>query len=207
MSTSSRTLLTGAVGATPLFLALWGVQAFTRDGFRPTYHPMSLLSLGEWGWVQVVNFVVVGLLIVGGCIGLGRTLGAGRLTRWIGVLVILVGVGLVVAGVFVTDAGAGFPAGAPAGAPVMSWHGAAHQAGFLLTQLAFVAGGATLAVRLWRSRRRGWTGACAATVVAALLVAAIGDPRTLAIRLVVSATLELGLVSALSLGALLDRLR
>jgi len=205
VSTSSRILLTGAVVATPLFIALWAVQAFTRDGFRPTYHPMSLLSLGDGGWVQVVNFVVVGLLVIGGGVGLGRTLGAGRLPRWIGALVVLMGVGLVVAGVFVTDAGAGFPLGSPAGAPVMSWHGAVHQVGFLLTQLAFVAAGIVLAVTFARGRRRRWAGACIAAVAAAVLVAALGDPETLAIRLVVSSAIELGLVSAVALASLLER--
>ncbi len=163
---------------------------------------MSLLSLGDWGWVQVVNFVVAGLLIIGGGIGLSRTLGVGRLSRSIGVLVVLLGVGLVVAGVFVTDAGAGFPAGAPAGAPVMSWHGAVHEVGFLITQLAFLAAGIVLAVKFARDRRRGWGGACIAAVAAAVLVAALGDPETLAIRLVISSTIELGLISAVALALL-----
>jgi len=205
MSKSSRNLLTGAVVATPLFVALWAVQAFTRDGFRPTYHPMSLLSLGDWGWVQVVNFVVVGLLIIGGGIGLGGTLGMGRLTRWAGILVVLMGVGLVIAGLFVTDSGAGFPAGAPAGAPVMSWHGAVHQVGFVLTQFAFATVGIVLAVKFARDRQRGWAAACIIAVAAAILVAALGEPETLAIRLVISSTIELGLISTVALAALLGR--
>jgi hypothetical membrane protein len=205
MSKSSRNLLTGAVVATPLFVALWAVQALSRDGFRPTYHPMSLLSLGEWGWVQVINFVVVGLLIIGGGIALGRTPGAGRLTRSAGILVVLMGVGLVMAGLFVTDAGAGFPAGAPVGAPVMSWHGAVHQLGFVLTQLAFATVGIVLAVKFARDRRRGWAAACIIAVAAAILVAALGEPETLAIRLVLASTIELGLISAVALASLLER--
>lgn len=206
MSTSTRNLLIGAVIATPLFVVLWAVQAFNRSGFRPTYHPMSLLSLGEGGWVQIVNFAVVGLLIVGGGVGLGRTLGVGRLSRWIGALVVLMGLGLVIAGLFATDAGAGFPAGAPEGAPVMSWHGAVHEGGFVLTQLAFVAAGVVLAVKFVRERQRGWAAACIVAVAAAFLVPALGDPETLAIRLVLSATIELGLISTLSLASLLQRI-
>jgi len=202
MSTSSRVLLVGAIVATPLFVALWAVQAFTRPGFRPAFHPMSLLSLGDGGWVQIANFFVVGLLVIGGGVGLGRALGSGRLARWAGVLVVLMGIGLVVAGVFVTDAGAGFPVGAPTGAPVMSWHGAVHEAGFVLTQLAFIAGGIVLAVRFARDGRRVWAGVCIVAVAAAVLVAALGDPETLAIRLVISSTIELGLISVLSARAL-----
>src|SRR5688500_4672018 len=129
MSRSTRVLLVGAVVATPVFVVMWAAQAFTRAGFRPAFHPISLLSLGDAGWVQVVNFVLTGMLTIGGAVGLGRSLERGRLTRWACVLIALMGLGLVLAGVFVTDAGAGFPAGAPAGAPEMSWHGAVHQAG------------------------------------------------------------------------------
>ncbi|MET0735590.1 MAG: DUF998 domain-containing protein [Microbacterium sp.] len=207
MSHSARNLLIGAVVATPLFVALWGVQAFTRDGFRATFHPMSLLSLGDGGWVQILNFVVTGLLLIGGGIGLGRALEPGRLTRAASILVALMGVGLVIAGVFVTDAGAGFPAGAPQGAPVMSWHGLVHEIGYLLTQLAFVALCIVLVVRFARTRQRGWMTASIVAVAAALLVAALGDPETLAIRLVISSAIELGLVSVLALALVRHRVR
>ena len=188
-------------------MGLWAAQAFTRNGFRPTFHPMSLLALGDGGWVQVTAFVVSGLLVVGGSVGLRRVLDAGWLTAWATALVALMGAGLVVAGVFVTDAGAGFPEGAPAGAPSTSWHGAIHQVGFVLTQLAFVALGVVLAVRFRRSgqrrvgrrvrrgrrgggpRRRGRQP---------------GDAGDQAGR---QPAIELGLVSALSLGSLTQRVR
>lgn len=204
-SRATRLLLVGAVVATPLFLGLWAMQAFTREGFRPTFHPMSLLALGDGGWVQIANFIVVGLLIAGGGIGVGRTLDRGRLTRWVTVCIGLMGFGLVLAGIFVTDAGAGFPAGAPAGAPAMSWHGTIHQVGFILTQLAFVVVAVLLAVRFGRTRQRGWMTASIVALLAAVLAPALGDPETLAIRLVISAAIELGLVSALALGALRNR--
>lgn len=207
MSRSTRVLLTGAALAAPLLVVVWAVQALTRDGFRPTFHPMSLLALGDGGWVQVANFVVCGLLLVGGGVGLARTLDPGRLTRWASALVVLMGVGLVVAGVFVTDASAGFPAGAPSGAPETSWHGAVHQVGFVLTQLAFVALAVVLAVRFRRSGRRDWAVACVVALLAAILAPALGAPETLAIRLVVSAAIELGLVSALALAALRGQVR
>lgn len=202
MTRSTRILLIGGIVAAPLFVALWAVQAFTRDGFRPTFHPLSLLSLGEGGWVQIANFVVTGLLLVGAGVGLRRSSGTGRGAAWSAVLVALMGVGLVIAGVFVTDAGAGFPAGAPAGAPVMSWHGAVHEVGFVLTQLAFVAAAILWAVRFGRAGRRGWMIACLLALLAAIGVAALGSPDTLAIRLVASSAIELGLVAAVAGNAL-----
>jgi len=205
MCIRSRALLVGGVVAAPLFVVLWVAQAVTRNGFRPMYHPMSLLSLGDGGWVQVANFVVVGLLVVGGGIGLGRRLGRGPLVRWIRRFIVLLGVGLVVSGLFPTDAGAGFPVGAPEGAPVMSWHGAFHQAGFILAQIAFLGASCTLAVWFAKNRRFAWAVACAAAATAAILVAAAGEPETLAIRLVISSAIELGLIAAVMLDSLAAR--
>lgn len=207
LAPASRLLLVGAVVATPLFLGLWALQAFTREGFRPAFHPMSLLALGEGGWVQIANFVLTGLLVIGGAIGLARVLDAGRLTRWATALIALMGVGLMIAGIFVTDAGAGFPAGTPEGAPEMSWHGAVHQVGFVVTQLAFVAAAVLLAVRFGRARRRGWLAGCVAAVVVAVALPALGGADTLALRLVLSAAIELGWVSILALAALRGRVR
>ncbi|WP_322411374.1 DUF998 domain-containing protein [Microbacterium invictum] len=196
-------MLTGAVIAPLFYVALWAAQAFTREGFRPTFHPLSLLSLGDAGWVQVLNFVITGLLLVGGSVGLRRALPAGHLARGASVLVALMGVGLVVAGLFPTDAGAGFPAGAPEGAPSMSWHGIVHEVGFVLTQLAFLAAAIVLAVYFARSERRGLMVTSIAAALVALCVVAIGDPETMAIRLLVSAAVELALISVLALGCLL----
>jgi hypothetical protein len=47
-----------------LFMIVVSIQAVTRTGFDLTRHPASLLSLGEFGWVQVGNFIVAGLLVV-----------------------------------------------------------------------------------------------------------------------------------------------
>jgi hypothetical protein len=205
VSHSSRSLLAGAVVAAPLLVLLWAVQAVGRDGFRPTYHPMSLLSLGEWGWVQIANFVVVGVLVLGGGIALGRTLEFGRLAGWAGGFIMLFGVGLIVSGVFVTDAGAGFPAGAPEGAPVMSWHGALHQVGFVLSQFAFLGASLTLAAGFAKAGRTVWAAGAVAAAAAAILIAVLGAPETLAIRLVASSAIELGLVGAVALDSLVRR--
>ena len=199
---STRILLVGGIVAGPLFIALWAVQALTRDGFRPTFHPLSLLSLGDFGGVQIASFVVTGILLIGAGVGLRRAWRGGVGATSIPVLIALMGVGLIIAGVFVTDAGAGFPAGAPEGAPVMSWHGAVHEVGFVLTQLAFVVAAIILAVRFGRAGRRGWMIASILALVAALAVAALGSPETLAIRLVASSAIELGLVAAVAAHAL-----
>jgi hypothetical protein len=198
MSKPTRLLLVGGIVAAPLFILVWTVQAFTREGFRPTFHPLSLLSLGDGGWVQIANFVVTGLLLIGAGMGLRRATGGGRGSTWVAVLVAIMGVGLVTAGIFVTDAGAGFPAGAPQGAPQMSWHGGVHEVGFVLTQLAFMLVAILLAVRFGRAGERGWMVASILALVAAVGVAAVGSPETMAIRLVVTSAIELGFIAAIT---------
>ena len=207
MARSARPFLVGGIVAAPLFVVLWAVQAWTREGFRPTFHPLSLLSLGDGGWVQIVNFVLTGLLLVGAGVGLRRSSPGGAGTTWTALLVALMGAGLVIAGVFVTDAGAGFPAGSPEGAPQLSWHGAVHEVGFVLTQLAFVVLAILVAVRSARSRRRGWMIASILALVAAIGVAAVGPAETTAIRLVISSAIELAFVAAACAGALRSAVR
>ena len=151
-------LLAGAIVAGPLFLAVSLAQAFTRDGFDLRRHPISLLSLGEFGWVQVANFVVCGALFLAGAVGLRRRLTSGRGRIWAPRLLAVIGAGLVTAGGFVTDAGAGFPAGAPAGAPErISLHGIIHEVGFLAVFVATIALAVVLARRFAAERRGvGW---------------------------------------------------
>lgn len=65
-----RTLLTGGVVAGPLFLIVALIQAAPRPGFDWVRHPLSLLSLGNFGWVQIANFVLTGVLFIGSAAGM-----------------------------------------------------------------------------------------------------------------------------------------
>ncbi|HXQ55571.1 MAG TPA: DUF998 domain-containing protein [Actinomycetes bacterium] len=113
VSHQTARLLTAGIVAGPLFLAVWALQAFTRHGFDPGRHPLSLLSLGQLGWIQIANFVVTGALLVACAVGLRHVLHRGRGGTWGAWLVGAFGAGMILAGVFVTDAGAGFPPARP----------------------------------------------------------------------------------------------
>jgi hypothetical protein len=69
------------VVAGPLFLTVSLAQAFTRHGYDLNHHPISLLSLGELGWVQIANFVGCGTLLVACAVGLRRALYPGGAPR------------------------------------------------------------------------------------------------------------------------------
>jgi hypothetical protein len=191
-----RNLLGCGLVAGPLFIAASLTQAFTRKGFDLARHPISLLSLGAPGWVQIANFVVCGILYMLGAVGLRQALRQDSGGRWGPLLIGVTGLGLIIAGVFTTDPGAGFPPGAPAGAPTMSWHGMLHELGFLLTFIAAISASVVLARRYAAQRRRGWMVAALTTPVAALVVAGWPDLNTLSVRLVITTAILFGFLTA-----------
>jgi len=71
------------------------LQAFTREGFDFRRHPISLLSNGDLGWVQITSFVVNGLLIVASAVGIRRALHPGRGGTWGPLLIGIVGAGTI----------------------------------------------------------------------------------------------------------------
>src|SRR5438309_11281792 len=123
----ARLLLGCGVLAGSLFITVALAQAFTRPGFDVLRHPISLLSLGTLGWVQITDFVGSGVLFVAFATGVRRALHPGRAASWGPLLLAGFGLGLVIAGIFRTDPALGFPPGTPAGTPAAaSWHATLH---------------------------------------------------------------------------------
>ena len=67
----SRLLLCGVLGPV-IFVASFLVQGAVRSGYDALRHPVSSLSLGSAGWVQMATFWVTGLLIAAYAVGLRR---------------------------------------------------------------------------------------------------------------------------------------
>ena len=191
-------LLTAGIAAGPLFLTVWAAQAFTRTGFDPSRHPLSLLSLGNLGWIQIANFVVTGALYLAYAAGLRRVLRTGRGAIWAPRLVAAIGTGLIMAGIFLTDAGAGYPTGAPAGKPDMSWHGALHELGFTIVLLSWTIGCLVFRRRFTALRQPGWARACLACVIAAIVIGAWPDINSFSIRIVVATAVQFGFLAAVA---------
>jgi Protein of unknown function (DUF998) len=191
-----RNLLYFGIVAGPLFIAASLIQAFTRTGFDLARHPLSLLSLGSLGWVQIVNFVVSGILYVLGAVGLRAALRQSRGGTWAPLFVGLSGIGLIIAGAFAADPGAGFPPGAPAGAPTMSWHGLVHEIGFILSFVGAIGACAVFARHYAALERRGWMVAALATPAAAIVVTGWPDLNTLSVRLVIATAILFGFLTA-----------
>ncbi|MEV4411152.1 DUF998 domain-containing protein [Catellatospora sp. NPDC049609] len=124
--------------AGPLFVAAFLAQGVVKPGgYDALRHPVSSLALGPYGWVQTGVFLVSGALTVMFALGLLRLPGV---RRKIGAcLVGLWGVGLVGAGVWVTDPVSGYPVGTPALPDPMSTTGTLHD---VFSVLAFFGLGA-----------------------------------------------------------------
>jgi len=165
----TKTLLACGVIAGPLFIVTVLAQELTRAGFDPKKHPLSLLSLGDLGWLQIANFVVCGLLALASAIGLRRVLGSpraagsasrgrgGKAGTWGPILIGVYGVGLIWGGVFVADPAFGYPVGSPDSAPEqLSWHGILHGIAPAAASLALYAACFVLARRFLADGERGW---------------------------------------------------
>lgn len=171
----TRSLLGYGVLAGVFYVVVGLVQALAREGFDLSRHSLSLLANGPWGWVQTVNFLLAGLMVLAAAVGIARAL---RPTRTAAVLVAIYGVSLILAGVFAADPMDGFPLGTPQGTPDdTSVAGVVHLAaggiGFVALAAAFVAVGGSFA-------RRGDTTMVARSRIAAaiLLVAFLAGAAT-----------------------------
>ncbi|MGN9775977.1 DUF998 domain-containing protein [Micromonospora sp. H33] len=174
---SDRALLAGGVLAGPVWVTVALVQGLTREGFDFRRHPVSVLSNGDLGWLQIANFIAAGLLCVGAAVALRRARHPGLGPRSGPWLIGQYGVGLVLSGVFVADPLDGFPAGTPAGPGEVSWHGFAHFAAGAVAFTALIAACLVAGRRYGRQGERGWAAYSVATGVffAAAWLALIGS--------------------------------
>ncbi len=140
MSMQPKVLLMCGVIAGPLFVTTLLIEGATKAGYSPLRHPGSSLAWGEFGWVQVLNFIVAGLLSLALALGLRRMLQPFNGSAWGPVLIACWAIGLIGAGIFLTDPVNGFPPGTPNAMLHPSWHGALHDLlsvpGFLCLDIA-----------------------------------------------------------------------
>lgn len=158
-----RLVLAGML-AGPLYLVTGYAQALTRDGFDVRRHALSLLSNGDLGWIQTANFVVSGLLVIAGAAGIRRAIRGRRGGTWGPILLAIYGVGLLGAGAFAADPGAGFPPGTPV-PEAMTRTGVLHFAFGGLGFYALIAATFVFARRFGAGERRWWAVCSVATGV------------------------------------------
>jgi hypothetical protein len=114
MDRKTKTLLLCGALAGPLFTIAWFIEGLTRVHYDPMRHPISSLSLGEFGWTQIANFIVTGILTLVLAFGLRKVFQSGGGTMWVPTLITVVGIGFLGTGFFATDPLSGYPLGTPA---------------------------------------------------------------------------------------------
>lgn len=94
--------LAGIIGPILFWLALI-LLGQTQSAYSALRSDISLLSLGANGWIQTVNFVVFGLLVIIFQTGLQRAVAPGKAWGTLNVLALAFGLGLLAIAVFPTD--------------------------------------------------------------------------------------------------------
>jgi hypothetical protein len=92
----------GMIGAV-LFVSVFSVYGWLYPGYSPTRMFVSELSLGTYGWIQILNFVLTGTLMLAFGRGLAAHFTTGAASRAGPVLVQIIGVSLIASGPFTTD--------------------------------------------------------------------------------------------------------
>jgi len=147
-----KLLLAGIVG--PLvFIVVFLLEGVTRPGYSAWRHYVSQLATGDSGWMQVINFLICGTLVLAFAIGLRQEIRGTRGSIVGPLLLGLFAIALLVAGVFVTDPALGYPVGE---AQVHTTHGIilglAGLAAFSLLALAAL----VMAQHFAATRERRW---------------------------------------------------
>ena len=88
----------GGIGAL-LFTATYLIEGITQPGYNAWQQAISALSLGPGGWVQQVNFIVFGLLLILASVGWYRLLLPDRNAVWFPLFQGIGGLGLMSVGV------------------------------------------------------------------------------------------------------------
>src|ERR1019366_5827171 len=163
----------GIAGPT-LFVTVFTIEGWLRPGYRPASMFISALSLGPRGWIQMANFVVVGLAFLLFARGVATEFKEGRAARLGSTLLTIIGCCFVLSGPFVMD-----PITVPAAE--MSLHSKLHYAfGALAVTLGPVSC-FPFALRFrhdrkWRSFL-WWTLAVGTIMTAAVVLLSVGPTR------------------------------
>jgi Protein of unknown function (DUF998) len=164
---TTRVLLACGAVAGPLFTLASILEGATRAHYNPLRHPVSSLELGDLGWTQQANFVVAGGLTLAFAVGLWRALRPLGGSTWGPLLVGAHGIGLLGAGIFVTDPVSGYPPGTPDHlAAYGSAHAALHDLFSVGTFVGLPIACLVLARRFAGWGQRGWAIYSAATGLA-----------------------------------------
>src|ERR1700722_2894850 len=112
---AARKLLCCGAVAGPFFATVFLFEGMRRADYKPLRHPVSSLSLGPRGWVQVTNFAAAGMLYLAGAAGLSGSPGSTECRRLGSAVLGATGLGLLGSAKFKPVPVSGYPPGTPDG--------------------------------------------------------------------------------------------
>lgn len=176
-----RLLLHSGIAAALLFFIVPTILVFTRRGFDLERHAISMLSLGEGGWMMKAVFIVSGLLVMASAWGLHQELARGLGGIVAPLLVGGYGVGLVLAGIYDAPEGHGFPPGIPEDLPpVMTAAAKLHSLAFMIAFGSLILSCFVFALHFWQMERLFWAVASLIAGGALPLLIGLGISMTIA---------------------------
>lgn len=168
---ATQSLLMAGICAAGIFFLVATVESLARPGFNLAKHAVSMLSLGDRGWVMIATFIVSGVLTMLFSAGVWRAMGTVAAPLLLG----LYGLGLVMAGVFPAPAALGFPPGTPEDLqPVMNTSAVLHSMAFMLAFGALIVACFVLAANFWSMGSMPLAVFCASAGVAMPVLVALG---------------------------------
>jgi hypothetical protein len=171
--TTDRTLLLAGIAAGLLFFIIPTIEVFRRPGFNIERHAISMLSLGEGGWIMKAVFLTCGVLTLMCALGIYMELARGRGGLVAPLLIGAYGAGLLLAGFFDAPAGLGFPPGTPDDqAPIMTTSATLHSVGFMVAFSALIVSCFVFALHFLHEQQTIW--AAVSLVTGLALPALIG---------------------------------
>jgi hypothetical membrane protein len=99
---NTNILLACGIIAGPLFVFMFLVEGAVRPNYNACRQPVSDLAIGEFGSIQITNFIITGLLFLAFTIGLRRT-SLALSVFWGPFILGVFSVGLIGAGIFTGD--------------------------------------------------------------------------------------------------------
>lgn len=111
----TRSLVGYGVLSGVFYLVVGVILGVTRDGFDFSRHALSLLTLGDHGWMQRTNLIIAGAMVIAAAVGFARALRGARSAARVGSLLSFYGACLIGSGIFIPDPMAGFPKGTTEG--------------------------------------------------------------------------------------------
>ncbi len=102
-----------------LFVAIFTIEGWLRPGYGPLSTYVSALSLGPRGWIQIANFIILGVLMLVFTRGIAAEFQNGKASRGGPILLAIIAILFIVSGPLVMD---------PTGTPLnqVTIHGTIH---------------------------------------------------------------------------------